>query len=96
MLTRKATLSPPPSALCGQFIRELFKPQEMYTSSSTREIFNKLAHSSIMRLNESSMDKLYDLMTMGFKHQVRRGDDPGIDAAPRARIVFARLRRVRT
>lgn len=55
-----------------QFIRELFKPQEMYSSSSTREIFNKLAHSSIMRLNESSMDKLYDLMTMGFKHQVGR------------------------
>ena len=23
-----------------------------------------------MRLNESSMDKLYDLMTMGFKHQM--------------------------
>ena len=23
-----------------------------------------------MRLNESSMDKLFDLMTMGFKHQV--------------------------
>jgi hypothetical protein len=56
--------------LAAQFIRELFKPQEMYTSSSTREIFNKLAHSSIMRLNESSMEKLYDLMTMGFKHQV--------------------------
>lgn len=45
----------------------------MYSSSSTREIFNKLAHSSIMRLNESSMDKLYDLMTMGFKHQVGSG-----------------------
>merc|ERR1719424_1565574 len=37
---------------------------------STQQIFDKLAHSSIMRLNESSMDKLFDLMTMGFKYQL--------------------------
>ena len=37
---------------------------------STRQIFDRLAHSSIMRLNESSMDKLFDLMTMGFKYQL--------------------------
>ena len=53
----------------SSFVNELFRPQEMYTSSSTRQIFNKLAHSSIMRINETSMDKLYDLMTMGVKHQ---------------------------
>ena len=41
----------------------------MYSDSSTRQIFNKLAHSSIMKINESSMDKLYDLMTMGVKYQ---------------------------
>lgn len=52
------------------FITELFKPQEMYTSSSTKQIFEKLAHSSIMRLNKQSMEKLYDLMIMGFKYQV--------------------------
>lgn len=52
------------------FVGELFKPQMMYTAKATRQIFNKLAHSSIMRLNESSMDKLYDLMTMGFKQQM--------------------------
>ena len=40
------------------FVSELFRPQEMYSSSSTRQIFNKLAHSSIMRINETSMDKL--------------------------------------
>eukprot|EP01083_Nonionella_stella_P085217 236187_1 len=51
-------------------VNALMKPQPMYSSASTREIFNKLAHSSIMRLNESSMDKLYDLMTMGFKYQI--------------------------
>lgn len=53
-----------------RFIEELFKPQEMYSIQSTRQIFDKLAHSSIMRLNESSMDKLFDLMSMGFKYQI--------------------------
>ena len=52
------------------FVGELFKPQEMYSNSSTRQIFNKLAHSSIMRINEASMEKLYDLMTMGVKYQL--------------------------
>jgi hypothetical protein len=52
------------------FIDELFKPQETYSSNSTKQVFEKLAHSSIMRLNKSSMDKLCDLMTMGFKYQV--------------------------
>lgn len=52
------------------FIIELFKPQEMYSTASTKQIFEKLAHSSIMRLNKSSMEKLYDLMTMGFKYQM--------------------------
>ncbi len=53
-----------------KFISELFKSQKMYSSTSTRQIFDRLAHSSIMRLNTSSMDKLYDLMTMGCKYQV--------------------------
>lgn len=53
-----------------QFITELFKPQKIYSTSSTRLIFDRLAHSSIMRLNESSMNKLFDLMTMGAKYQV--------------------------
>ena len=52
------------------FIEELFRPQDVYTMHSTRQIFDRLAHSSIMRLNESSMDKLFDLMTMGFKYQM--------------------------
>ena len=41
----------------------------MYSLIETRQIFVKLAHSSIMRLNESSMQKLFDLMIMGFKMQ---------------------------
>ena len=58
------------------FITELFKPQEMYSTASTKQIFEKLAHSSIMRLNKSSMEKLYDLMTMGFKYQVISCNSP--------------------
>merc|ERR1712224_870337 len=54
----------------SKFISELFKPQQIYSNHSTRQIFDRLAHSSIMRLNESSMEKLFDLMTMGFKYQL--------------------------
>mmetsp|Transcript_53479 Transcript_53479/g.122904 ORF Transcript_53479/g.122904 Transcript_53479/m.122904 type:complete len:381 (-) Transcript_53479:72-1214(-) len=54
----------------SKFIAELFRSQDVYTMASTRQIFDRLAHSSIMRLNESSMDKLFDLMTMGFKYQM--------------------------
>ena len=42
----------------------------MYSMVSTRQIFEKLAHSSIMKLNATSMSKLFDLMLMGFKYQV--------------------------
>jgi len=38
--------------------------------TSTRQIFEKLAHSSIMKLNATSMNKLFDLMLMGMKYQV--------------------------
>ncbi|KAG5192071.1 organic solute transport protein 1-domain-containing protein [Tribonema minus] len=40
------------------------------------EVFKKLAHSSIMCLNDNSMDKLYDLITMGFKFQVIQVNQP--------------------
>lgn len=59
-----------------KFIAELFKPQRVYTVTATRQIFDRLAHSSIMRLNQSSMDKLYDLMTMGCKHQFMMASHP--------------------
>jgi hypothetical protein len=53
-----------------RFIEKLFKPQEMYSISSTRQIFEGLANLSSWGLKESSMDKLFDLMAMGFKYQV--------------------------
>jgi hypothetical protein len=59
-----------------KFLLEVFKPQRLYSSTSTRQIFDKLAHSSIMRLNQSSMDKLYDLMSMGCKYQLLSSNSP--------------------
>jgi hypothetical protein len=35
------------------YAEKLFTPQAVYSVSSTRKIFEKLAHSSIMRLSES-------------------------------------------
>ncbi len=40
------------------FLEELMRPQEVYTSIAARQVFDKLAHTSIMRLNENSMDKV--------------------------------------
>eukprot|EP01016_Furgasonia_blochmanni_P015712 TRINITY_DN1871_c0_g1_i15.p1 TRINITY_DN1871_c0_g1~~TRINITY_DN1871_c0_g1_i15.p1 ORF type:complete len:332 (+),score=37.20 TRINITY_DN1871_c0_g1_i15:239-1234(+) len=42
----------------------------------TRQIFDKVAHSSIMKLNETSMNKLFDLMIMGLKYQVIASKSP--------------------
>jgi hypothetical protein len=56
--------------LAPNFVAELFRPQRLYPPAATKEIFDRLVHSSIMRLSENSMDKLYDLMTMGCKYQL--------------------------
>uniref|UniRef100_A0A2K6FWP7 Organic solute carrier partner 1 n=1 Tax=Propithecus coquereli TaxID=379532 RepID=A0A2K6FWP7_PROCO len=53
-----------------KFMEELFKPQELYSKKALRTVYDRLAHASIMRLNQASMDKLYDLMTMAFKYQI--------------------------
>jgi hypothetical protein len=52
------------------FLEELFKPQERHSYSATKHLFTKLAHSSVMKLNENSMSKLFDLMVMGVKFQI--------------------------
>ncbi|XP_067010652.2 protein OSCP1 [Anabrus simplex] len=59
-----------------RFLRELFKPLEAYNKLALRKLFEDLVHSSIMRLNKASMDKLYDLMTMAFKYQVFMASRP--------------------
>ncbi|KAJ1447832.1 organic solute transport protein 1-domain-containing protein [Pelagophyceae sp. CCMP2097] len=60
-----------------RFVTELFKAQWIYKDASIRQIFDKLAHSSIMKLNETSMTKLYSLMVMGVKFQLLRCVEPG-------------------
>lgn len=56
---------------------ELTRPQHPYSSGSVRDMYDRLAHSSIMRLSKASMDKLYDLMTMGLKYQLLHCPSPG-------------------
>lgn len=41
-----------------KFIEELMRPQEMFSMLSTKKVFEKIAHSSIMRLNATSMSKV--------------------------------------
>lgn len=54
----------------GKLVSEVFKPHNSITFALLRSIFEKLAHSSIMRLNEQSMNKLFDLMVMVVKYQL--------------------------
>lgn len=57
-------LSSPP------FVEELFKKQKMYTEEGVRKLFERLAHSSIMRLNESSMSKVIDVDSQIFSYVI--------------------------
>uniref|UniRef100_A0A8C4DKS1 Organic solute carrier partner 1a n=1 Tax=Dicentrarchus labrax TaxID=13489 RepID=A0A8C4DKS1_DICLA len=52
------------------FMDELLKPQQLYSHRTLKTVLTRLAHSSIMRLNPASMDRLYELMIMAFKYQV--------------------------
>ena len=47
-----------------------FLSQPLYAPESLRQIFDRVAQCSVMRLNKESMDKLYDLMIMVCKFQV--------------------------
>lgn len=60
-----------PLALFKQsLLEDVFKKQQTFTMSKMRVLFETLAHCSIMKLNETSMDKLFDLIVMGMKHQL--------------------------
>ncbi|XP_041867217.1 protein OSCP1-like [Melanotaenia boesemani] len=52
------------------FMDELLKAQQLYSHRTMKTVLTRLAHASIMRLNPASMDRLYELMVMAFKHQV--------------------------
>ena len=59
-----------------KFVSELFIGQEIAKHSSVKQLFEKLAHSSIMKLNANSMSKLFDLMLMSLKLQISRSRMP--------------------
>ncbi|EYB88229.1 hypothetical protein Y032_0250g138 [Ancylostoma ceylanicum] len=54
-----------------KYLHEIFKPQNMFSRRHMRAMFERLAHSSIMRLSESSMEKLFDLTLMMTKYQIQ-------------------------
>lgn len=64
------------SLFSRQFISEIFNEQELPLKADVRKVFDRHAHSSIMRLNQKSMSKLYDLMIMGFKRQILSTTQP--------------------
>ena len=94
----------------AEFVDELFRPQPLYSSDAMLAVFNRLAHSSIMKLNTTSMSKLFDLMTMAVKRQVMSVATPedlllvalnhvaalAEMAAPGPRVVSAQLEAART
>lgn len=51
-------------------VTELMKPQEIYSHEEVREIIEDVAHSSAMRLDPVSMNKLWELITMVYKWQI--------------------------
>eukprot|EP01064_Diplonema_japonicum_P011729 TRINITY_DN19176_c0_g1_i1.p1 TRINITY_DN19176_c0_g1~~TRINITY_DN19176_c0_g1_i1.p1 ORF type:complete len:396 (+),score=72.78 TRINITY_DN19176_c0_g1_i1:100-1287(+) len=50
--------------------RELLKPGPLPSNTYMKGIFHTIANTSIMKLSEQSMEKMYELMVMGFKYQV--------------------------
>ncbi|CCD72206.1 Cytochrome P450 [Caenorhabditis elegans] len=53
--------------LAKKTLDEVFKGHGTPTRVGLKMFFEKVAHCSIMRLNENSMDKLFDLMMMSYK-----------------------------
>lgn len=50
--------------------KELLRPGPLPSNTYMRGIFHTIANTSIMKLSETSMEKMYELMVMGFKFQV--------------------------
>lgn len=61
----------------SKFIGKLLRPGTLYSSAVVSDIFTRLSKCTIMRLNKTSMEKLYDLMTMGVKYQLLFAQHPG-------------------
>lgn len=55
-----------------KYQNELYTHKKPYKHQEVKKIFESFAHSSIMRLNTTSMTKLFELMLMTFKLQILR------------------------
>lgn len=62
--------------LSEKFFAELMKEKEIYNVEQTKQILIKLAHASIMKLNQNSMTKLLELISVSFKMQLMSMEDP--------------------
>ena len=60
----------------SHFLKQMFESPSIYSKPALRNIFKKLIHSSVMRVNRDSMEKLFDLMLMAVKHQVLAVGNP--------------------
>ncbi|CAL2035459.1 unnamed protein product [Caenorhabditis brenneri] len=58
--------------LAKKTLDEVFKGHGTPSRSGLKTFFEKVAHCSIMRLNENSMMKLFDLMMMSYKFQLMK------------------------
>ena len=56
----------------NKFENEILKHSKCPKHSNIRRVFENLAHSSIMRLNATSMSKLFELMLMSLKLEILR------------------------
>ena len=59
-----------------KFQNELYLHKKPYKHQEVKSIFESFAHSSIMRLNTTSMNKLFELMLMTLKLQILRSKYP--------------------
>lgn len=54
----------------NSFMDELCRPQGLYTPAAVLNVFAAIADSTVVRLSENSMKKLFQLMSMGVKYQL--------------------------
>lgn len=59
-----------------EFIEQCFQAKSIGNLSIMKALIEKLAHSSIMRLGQDSLDKLFELMLMAVKYQMVTVTEP--------------------
>lgn len=62
--------------LSSTFVDELFRPQDIYSDESLRNLYLSIINSSIIQLDEKSVQKLFELVTLGVKHQLITATHP--------------------